>query len=89
MDVLIEAIINYFQQWTASQVSIFVGLFLVFLEVLKAHKKLDRLKEDSAKDCVYKPFKNPEVVSVCKPCHLRLREQAAKNSDDQNGNIEW
>lgn len=88
MDVLIEAIINYFQLWTAPQVSIFIGLFLVFLEVLKTNKKLDQLKEDAAKKRVCEPFKNPEAVSACKPCHMSLRKQTTKTLDDQNSNIE-
>lgn len=46
---------SYLQQWSAPQVSIFIGLFLVFLELLKTNKKLEEIKCESAKDSTCNP----------------------------------
>lgn len=56
MEVLLDVVASYFQQWSAAQVSIFVGLLLVFLELLKTNNKLEQLKGKTAKKGSSKPF---------------------------------
>lgn len=55
MEVLAEITVRYLQEWSAPLLSIFIGLFFVYWELLKANKKLDQIKRDASKKSVRKP----------------------------------
>ncbi len=55
MEVLAEITVRYLQEWNAPLLSIFIGLFFVYWELLKANKKLDQIKGKTTKKSVRKP----------------------------------
>lgn len=54
MEYLAEITVRYLQEWNAPLLSIFIGLFFVYWELLKANKKLDQIKRDAPKKSVRK-----------------------------------
>lgn len=50
-----EALVNYAASWDGSSVSIFIGLALIYWQLLKANERLDDLKKDSTSDSANDP----------------------------------
>lgn len=63
MEYLAEITVRYLQEWNAPLLSIFIGLFFVYWELLKANKKLDQIKGKTPKKSVRKPSDGSESKS--------------------------
>lgn len=55
MEYLAEITVRCLQEWNAPLLSIFIGLFFVYWELLKANKNLDQIKRDASKKSIRKP----------------------------------
>ena len=55
MEVLTNAIVESLQEWNAPLISIFLGLFIVYWEVLKTNKKLDQIVNAASQNGTAKP----------------------------------
>lgn len=85
MEAITNAIVEYLQGWNAPLISIFVGLFIVYLEVLKTNKKLDQIVSTTSKNGTAKPSDDFANTKMQDAYHSGFRQGYAEAVDDLSG----
>ena len=85
MEVLTNTIVESFQEWNAPLISIFIGLFIVYWEVLKTNKKLDQIVNTTSQNGTAKPSDDFANTKMQDAYHSGFRQGYAEAVEDLSG----
>ena len=85
MEVLVNAIVIFLKDWNAPLISIFIGLSLVYWELLKTNKKFEQIKSKSTKNGAKKPSDDFASSRMQDVYNSGFRKGYAKAIDDLSG----
>lgn len=85
MEVLTNAIVESLQEWNAPLISIFIGLFIVYWEVLKTNKKLDQIVNTTSQNGTAKPSDDFANTKMQDAYNSGFRQGYAEAIDDLGG----
>lgn len=85
MEVLTNAIVESLQEWNAPLISIFIGLFIVYWEVLKTDKKLNQIVNTTFQNGTAKPSDDFANTKMQDAYNSGFRQGYAEAVEDLSG----